>query len=381
MTVTTLLDCQQFYEALKRHRIDFFTGVPDSLLKNICAYITDHTPAEKHVITPNEGNAVALAAGYHLATGKTPLVYMQNSGLGNTVNPLTSLCDPEVYAVPMLLLIGWRGEPGVKDEPQHVKMGRINPALLDALEVPYEILPADWSQAEKVLEQAMETIRTTSAPFALLVRENTFGSHKLQCETDAVTNGLSREEAIAFVAERLPEESVVISTTGKISRELYELRERQDQGHARDFLVVGAMGHTSQIALGVAIGQPEKPVFCFDGDGSLLMHMGSLATAGVSGCGNFHHLVFNNYAHESVGGQPTVAGKLDIPAIARACGYRAAYKASTPQELKAMLDMVLAEDGPVLLEVLVEKGARADLGRPKEKPLENKRLFMETLQA
>lgn len=375
-----MLDCKQFYETLIANGIDFFAGVPDSLLQHICAYITDYAPENRHSITPNEGNAVALAAGYHLATGKMPLVYMQNSGFGNTINPLTSLTDPEVYAIPMLLLIGWRGAPGVKDEPQHVKMGRINPALLEALEIPYRILPADWTEAESILQSAIQYMQTSSSPFVLLVQEGTFAGYKLQKELPAVKNGLTREEAIAYAAARLPGNAVVVSTTGKISRELYEYREREGTGHGRDFLVVGSMGHTSQIALGIALAEPDRPVFCFDGDGSLLMHLGSLAAIGTSQCRTFHHLVFNNWAHESVGGQPTVAGQINLSQIAKACGYRGAYKASNLQELQAMLDMVISEGGPVLLEVLVEQGARPDLGRPREKPIENKRKFMEGLR-
>lgn len=373
-----MLDCSLFYQALADKGIAFFAGVPDSLLKNICAYITDHTPKQHHVITPNEGNALGLAVGYHLGTGKIPLVYMQNSGLGNIVNPLTSLADPEVYSIPMLLLIGWRGEPGVKDEPQHVKMGRINPAILDALETPYRILPKDWETAEAVLGEALQWIKIHNAPLALLVSEGTFQPYQLQSKLAQVSNQLSREAAIQYVASQLPEDAVIVSTTGKISRELYDYRKQQGIGHDRDFLVVGAMGHTAQIALGVALTQPDRPVFCLDGDGSVLMHMGSLATLGQSDCRNFYHIVLNNWAHESVGGQPTIAGDIDMPAIAKACGYRV-YQAKEQQSLAVVFPEFLASQGPVLLEVLVEKGSRADLSRPKETPQENKRKFMERL--
>ena len=379
MTVSTRIDCAQFFQNLTALGIRFYAGVPDSLLKNICAYITDHVDATHHLITPNEGNAVALAAGHYLATGDIPLVYMQNSGLGNAVNPLTSLSDPEVYAIPMLLLIGWRGQPGVKDEPQHVKMGRINPAVLETLEIPQAVLSADWQTAQQQLQTAVRTIRETSAPYALLVPDGVFENYKLQHAPEAITNGLSREAAIEIAATHLPPEAVVVATTGKISRELYEVRERQSQGHARDFLTVGSMGHASQIALGIALSQPGRPVFCFDGDGAVLMHMGALAAVGSSGCKNLVHIVFNNWAHESVGGQPTVGDRIHLPRIAEACGYQAAYRAHSGEELKSMLALAETEEGPVLLEVLVEKGSRADLARPKEKPVENKRLFMQTL--
>lgn len=380
IAISPKIECQHFYEELITHDVDFFTGVPDSLLKNICAYITDHSPKTKHIITPNEGNAVALASGYHLATGKIPLVYMQNSGLGNAINPLTSLADPEVYAIPMLLLIGWRGEPGVKDEPQHVKMGRINPAMLDVLEVPFAVLPTDWVTAQGVLETAIQSAKKNNTPFALLVRENTFAPYQMQGATPQIKNALSRETAIIYVAQSLPKEALVVATTGKISRELYEYRKRQKASHAQDFLVVGAMGHTAQIALGLALAQPKKYVFCLDGDGSVLMHMGSLGTIGAAGCVNFKHIILNNWAHESVGGQPTIAGCIDLPGIAKACGYQSVYRATTATKLTALMHDFLQTNGPSLLEIQVELGSRSDLGRPGEKPVENKRKFMEVFQ-
>ena len=374
-----MLDCQTFFNSLTRNQMTFYTGVPDSLLKDFCAYITDHVPAQHHLITPNEGNAIALATGYHLATGQVPVVYMQNSGLGNCINPLTSLSDPEVYGIPMLLLIGWRGEPGVKDEPQHVKMGRINPALLDALEIPYAILPSESQAAEQTVEQLLAQARKDSCPVALLVKKNTFEPYQLQSACDSDQNLLGREEAIQFVLDQLPDNARIVATTGKISREVYEYRDDQKASHHQDFLTVGAMGHASHIALGLAMNQPDKAIFCFDGDGAALMHLGGFATAGVYGSENFRHIIFNNVAHESVGGQPTMADRLSFTGIAHACGYQTVYRAESKSQLDETLNAFLNEPGPSLLEIVVRKGSRSDLIRPKTTPVENKRILMEAL--
>ena len=374
-----MIDCQLFYDSLTRNGVGFFTGVPDSLLKDICAYITDHVPAEEHIITPNEGNAIALATGYHLASKGVPLVYMQNSGFGNCINPLTSLTDPEVYAIPMVLLIGWRGEPGVKDEPQHVKMGRVNPALLEALEIPYEILPVEAEDALQTVARVVALAKEKSAPVALLVRKDTFSKYKLQKSAQNAIANLKREQAIQEVLKRLPENARVVGTTGKISREVYEYRDIEKTSHDRDFLTVGAMGHASHITLGLALGQPDKLVVCFDGDGAALMHMGGFASAGVYGPENFRHIIFNNAAHESVGGQPTVGDQISFTDIAKACGYKSVSRIEKGEELNGQLDAFLKQSGPSLLEIMVEKGSRDDLIRPKTTPIENKRVLMEAL--
>jgi len=271
-----MISCKKFYDYLAKGEIDFFTGVPDSLLKDICAYVSDNAPQKRNIIAANEGNAVALAAGYYLATGKIGLVYMQNSGLGNAVNPLTSLADPEVYSVPMLLLIGWRGEPGVKDEPQHVKMGKVTLNLLETLGMPYRILDEDY---ENKINDAIEYMKNNKAPYALVVKKGVFEEYKLQKKVK--TNyELNREGAIKTVVQLLDEMDVVVSTTGKTSRELFELRDSNKQGHEKDFLTVGSMGHSSSIALGIALEKPNRNVYCFDGDGALIMHMGALSTIG-----------------------------------------------------------------------------------------------------
>jgi phosphonopyruvate decarboxylase len=372
-----MLDCSAVYSLVREQSLRFFTGVPDSLLKDFCAYITDHVPQDEHVIAANEGNAVALAMGHFLGTGEPALVYMQNSGIGNAVNPLLSLADPEVYSIPMLLVIGWRGEPGVKDEPQHVKQGRRMTELLDAMEVPWFLLPSSIAEAGTTIAEAGRTMRERAGPVALLVRADTFGRYDLK--RDVVTGfPMNREDAVKCVAGRLQEEDVIVATTGKTSRELYEYRQAQGT-HRKDFLTVGGMGHTASIAMGIARARPERLVVCLDGDGSVIMHMGALGVIAHSGPANLLHVVINNGAHDSVGGQPTVGYDIDLPGIALACGYRESVSVSEPGEVEEQLDRLRRQSGPTLLEIKVNKGARADLGRPKSTPLANREALMSQL--
>jgi phosphonopyruvate decarboxylase len=374
-----VLDCKQFFDAMVGEGLGFYAGVPDSLLKDFCAYVTDHTAPSSHVITANEGSAMGLAAGHHLATGDVPVVYMQNSGFGNTVNPLTSLADAEVYAIPMILVVGWRGEPGKKDEPQHVKIGRVQEPLLAALEIEHAVLPDDFEAARATLQRAVARAKEKSAPFALLVRAGTFDKYKLK-SARTTDYAMTREEAIGACAEAIGASATIVCTTGMPSRELFEHRTRQAQDRASDFLTVGSMGHASQIALGVALKKPGSPIYCFDGDGAALMHLGGLSTIGALAPKNFRHIVFNNGAHDSVGGQPTVGFDVDLCAIAEACGYRAALRATNREELAAQLAELAALDGPVLLEVRVKTGARADVGRPTATPRASKEAFMARLR-
>ncbi|MBQ6781944.1 MAG: phosphonopyruvate decarboxylase [Treponema sp.] len=373
-----------FYDLLIKNGTDFFAGVPDSLLKNFCAYITDNAPAEKHIISANEGSATALASGYHFATGKIPLIYMQNSGEGNMINPLLSLVDPDVYSVPLLILIGWRGEPGVHDEPQHVKQGKVTCDLLDAMKVPYEVLTDDEAALPAQLEKAYSYIKKNSAPYALVIRKGTFDDYVLQ-NNIPVNAEMKREEAIEKVMLSASEKTAFISTTGMASRELYELREKHGMGHEKDFLTVGSMGHASQIALAVAMQKPARPIFCIDGDGATIMQMGGMATVGTRKPKNLVHFVMNNGAHDSVGGQPTVGLQIDIPAIARACGYEKVYSVKTKKELDDVLSEIKhafedEKNALTFVEVKVSKGARKDLGRPKSTPQENKKALMEFLK-
>ena len=369
-----MINVQEAYDALIESGVDMFTGVPDSLLKNFCAYVTDTAPSHKHIIAANEGNAVGIAAGHYLATGKPALVYMQNSGLGNTVNPLLSLADEKVYSIPMVLMIGWRGEPGVHDEPQHVKQGEVTLALLDAMQIPYAVLE-DISQIKQMVALAMER----KAPTALVIRKGTFGSYKLK-NASHNDNPLSREEALKLVVEHLRKDDVIVSTTGKLSRELFELREARKEGHGHDFLTVGSMGHSSSIALGIALEKPERRVFCFDGDGAFIMHTGALGINASMQPRNFFHILFNNGAHESVGGQPTIGFRLDATGIAKASGYRHVLTATTQEEMMEALKQLETLDGPVLLELRVAINSRDDLGRPTTTPIENKDAFMSELR-
>jgi len=372
-----MIQPKAFIERLQQGGIDFFAGVPDSLLKNLCAYITDNVAREKNIIAANEGNAVGLAAGYHLATGKVGCVYMQNSGEGNIVNPLLSLVDEDVCRIPMLLIIGWRGEPGVHDEPQHVKQGKVTLSLLEAMHVPYAVLDEHWEQQ---VQQAVETIHKTNGVYTLIIRKGTFDEYVLQNQTVS-SLPLTREEAIKLVVDKLQEDDIVVSTTGMISRELFEYREAKQQGHGADFLTVGSMGHASQIALGIALQKPERRVFVFDGDGALLMHMGGMAIIGDYCPNNLVHIVFNNGAHDSVGGQPTVGQKIDVVSIAKAVGYTDVTSVDNKEALFDALKQ-LGESrmkGVSLININVRKGNRKDLGRPTTTPVQNKEAFMKNL--
>ena len=371
-----------FIEALREKGIDCFAGVPDSLLKNICAYITDHFDAEHNIIAANEGAAVGLAAGHYLATGKPACVYMQNSGEGNIINPLASLTDQEVYNIPVLLLIGWRGRPGVHDEPQHVKQGKVTTGLLNVMGVNYEVLSKEEDKAEKQIAKAIKALQNKEV-FALVIEKDTFEDYKLQnVEVNDLT--MTREEAIQTVAAALGEKDCIVSTTGMISRELFEYRAAMNQGHERDFLTVGSMGHASQIALGIAMAKTDRKVWCFDGDGAAIMHMGSMAIVANKAPKNYVHVVFNNGAHDSVGGQPTVGLKIDLPAVAKAVGYKATIRVSSKEELEKELSTLNSQlstlGGPILLEVQVKKGNRKDLGRPTTTPIQNKEALMTFLK-
>ena len=368
-----------FIEKLKESNIDFFAGVPDSLLKNICAYITDTLPHEQNIIAANEGGAMGIAAGYHLATGRIPVVYMQNSGEGNIINPLASLTDKEVYNIPVLLLIGWRGRPGVHDEPQHVKQGKVTTGLLNTMGINYTVLSKDEEAAAKQIKTAVEYMLKTNECYALVIEKDTFDAYTLKNKVESGLT-LAREEAIETVVEALPPTAAVVSTTGMISRELFEIRERKGQGHGHDFLTVGSMGHASQIALGIALQQPNRPVYCFDGDGAAIMHMGNMAITASMQPSNYVHVVFNNGAHDSVGGQPTVGLQIDLPAIAKAVGYKQIYSVETKETLQETLSKVKMANGPVLVEVRVKKGNRKDLGRPTTTPIQNKEALMDFLK-
>lgn len=373
-----MVSVEKFYDTLRNCGVKLFTGVPDSLLKNLCAYITDNSDSFHNIIAANEGAAVGIAAGHYMATGEVPVVYMQNSGIGNAVNPLMSLADEKVYSLPILLIIGWRGEPGVHDEPQHVKQGEVTLPLLDAMEIPYVILSDDDSSALPAVQMIVNDCKKLSRPHAIVIRKNTFGKYRLKNE--AVNDyPLSREEALTRIVKSLDNDSVIVSTTGKLSRELFELRESSGQDHSHDFLTVGSMGHASSISLGIALEKPERRVYCFDGDGAFIMHMGAITNVGAVAPKNYVHVVYNNGAHESVGGQPTLGFGIDMCAIAKACGYKEAVTITTGDEFEELSKTINTIEGPVLVELRVRIDSRENLGRPTTTPIENKEAFMKFL--
>ena len=373
------LDPAELHRVLSENGIEFYAGVPDSLLKDFIAYLSEHTPLERHVIAANEGGAIALAAGYHLATGRIAAVYLQNSGLGNAINPLTSLVDPEVYGIPVLLIVGWRGMPGVADEPQHRKQGRVTTGQLDVLGFPYVELTPDVTDLHDAVSGLLARMNAGRTPGVLLVAPGTFSRYRPSV-SPAPRFGMRREDALRIVLDRLDPLDVVVCTTGMASREVFEARERAGQAHDQDFLTVGSMGHCSQIALGLALAQPDRRTICLDGDGSVIMHMGALAIIGARGPANLHHVVINNGVHDSVGAQPTVGFSIDLPAIAAACGYRATRRVGSIAEVASALGELGGQNGPTLLEIRVDPGAREDLGRPTLTPAENKERLMEFLR-
>ncbi len=373
-----MIDPNRLFDLLRERGVRLFAGVPDSLLKEFCACIAARVEGIEHIITANEGNAIALAAGHHLATGAVPLIYMQNSGLGNAVNPLASLADADVYRIPLILVVGWRGEPGHKDEPQHVKQGRITASLLDLLEIPTWVVGAE-SDPVDLLNDVFRNLEKNQAPVALLVQEGAFSKFNKPMKPKPQPSFL-REDALRRLLELTSQDDLIVSTTGKTSRELFELRVAR-QERPRDFLTVGSMGHTSSIALGLALGVPGRRVICLDGDGSLLMHMGAMAIIGDLKPANLVHVLLNNAAHESVGGQPTVAGRMDFRAVVAGCGYRSFHQASSLEEIDQAWETIQASDGPCLLEIRIDKGSRDNLGRPSSTPEENKHAFIEASRA
>jgi phosphonopyruvate decarboxylase len=378
-TLRDFLPTNVFYNQLKERGFDFYTGVPDSLLKDFCGYVTDNAPPNKHIIAANEGTAVAIAAGYHMATRKFPVVYLQNSGLGNTINPLLSLVDPRVYKIPMLFLIGWRGEPGRKDEPQHLVQGAVMNGLLTDCGVKYEVL-ADYEEgAAACLDSALHHLTTRGSPYAFLVKRQCFYNYKILSE---VKNDfpVNREEALVLTSNSIGRFDPVVASTGFISRELYEIREKQGIFHGQDFYSVGSMGHASSIAMGIALAKPSRNVYCLDGDGAAIMHMGAMAQIGGRDLPNFKHILYNNCSHDSVGGQPTVGDTTDFASLAKATGYKYVDSATTESEIITSLENIKKAHGPAFLEIKVKRQTRKDLGRPKGLPRENKEKFMGFLE-
>ena len=355
---------------------DFYTGVPDSQLKALCDYLmnTFGIDQKHHMIAANEGNCTALAAGYNLATGKVPVVYMQNSGEGNIINPVASLLNDKVYGIPMIFVVGWRGEPGIHDEPQHIYQGEVTIQLLEDMDIKCFIVGKDTTEDE--LASVMSDYREILAEgkdVAFVIRKGALEyDQKVVYKND---NEMIREEIIRHIVAATGEDPIV-STTGKASRELFEIREANGQEHKYDFLTVGSMGHSSSIALGVALNKPEKRIWCIDGDGAVLMHMGAMAVVGANAPKNMIHIVINNGAHETVGGMPTVAANMNVVSIAKACGYSNAVSVNSYEALDRELEIAKSRDELSLIEVKCSIGARADLGRPTTTAMENKENFV-----
>ena len=361
--------------------IDFYTGVPDSFLKGLCdeLFARFGTDSPHHIVAHNEGGAIGLCAGHYLATGKPALCYMQNSGLGNAVNPLTSLTDPQVYSVPCLLVIGWRGEPGVKDEPQHIKQGAITLSLLDLLGIPYKVLSADTSAenfhaAFSCLANALQNGRSA----ALVVRKGSLSSNLHPVHVNDAS--LTREKAAKIILQAAGKDDCFVSTTGKLSREVFEIRETRKEDHSRDFLTVGSMGHASMIALGIAEAKPERRIWCLDGDGAVMMHLGALPLIAQRAPANFVHTVIDNGAHETVGGMPVCSGALNLTALAEAAGYKEVITADSEASLCDALKKAASLPGPLFLVIRCACGARSDLGRPTTTPIQNRDSFMNYLK-
>ena len=358
---------------------DFYTGVPDSLLKPLCdsLYRRYGSDPSHHVIAANEGNAAALAAGYYLSSGLPAVVYMQNSGEGNIINPLASLLNEKVYGIPVIFIVGWRGEPGVPDEPQHVFQGEVTLTLLKDMGIACNViddttLPEDFRKIHTSMKEALDKGHC----IAYVIRKGAFSSDGAAEYTDI--GRLRREKVVEKIAEASFGD-VIVSTTGKISRELFEIREKNGEAHGRDFLCVGSMGHASSIAMGIALNRPDIRVWCIDGDGAFLMHMGAAAVIGKAAPQNLIHVVLNNGAHETVGGMPTAAANVDLPAIALACGYRHVLRAENEVELDEVLDYLRGAKELSFCEIRCALGSRSDLGRPTTTPKENRDALMETL--
>lgn len=374
-----MLDLNKLFTSLDDIGVDFFTGVPDSLLNDFCLYLTKNFPDGQHVMAANEGNAIAIAAGHYMATGKIPVVYMQNSGIGNATNPLLSLTHPCVYSIPMILVIGWRGDPAIKDHAQHKKQGELTPILMKDMDIPYQVLDSEETAIEKFV-WAAEKARKTSAPVALIAKKAILTQKEKKQEYPESTL-MNREEAISAVLDVLGKDAIYLATTGRATRELHEQMEIKGIGHEREFLNVGAMGHLSSIGLGLALGKPDKKVVVFDGDAAAVMHMGSLATNCRYKASNLIHIVLNNGVNESVGGQLSAGQIINLTDVAKACGYTTLPTAiQTKEDLQRALKSLPDGEMPSFIDVFVCQGIRRDMPKLSIQHQEAKDAFMKHLK-
>ncbi len=374
-----MIKCEDFFKILKDNNLTFFTGIPDSTFKEWMKFIIEKDPELlRNIVACNECEAIAIATGYHLATKKFGIVYLQNSGLGKTVNPLTSLCDREVYSIPILMMIGWRGEPGTKDAPQHKKMGKITLSLLDTLQIPYKILEPDIKLIQTHVSEAISYLKEKKGPFALIIKPNLFQKYS---DSEIAENSyeINREDAITFLMENLTSEGIIISSTGHLSRELYEYREEREKDHYKSFYNIGSMGCASSIGLGIALQKPNRRIVVFDGDGAAIMQFGTFSTVGKYKPTNFVQIIFNNNTHESTGGQPTNSDSVDFCEVALASNYKSAYLVNTLTELGEIIPEIKTRDGPILIVINIKRGTKAELKRPNKNPEEYKEDFMKYL--
>lgn len=357
-----MIETKKIFSYLKKKDIKFFTGVPDSILKDTSIYL-EKLNKEKHVVTHNEGGAIALGAGYFLKNKKIPCIYLQNSGLGNTINPLISMAHKNVYSIPMLLIIGWRGAPNQDDEPQHILQGKITKKMLNLMNVDYCILDKnkDLSKLGKLIDIAKKKQKIV----ACLIKKNVIKKkvNTFLKNTTSISK-LKRYQVLDYIISKNTKNLKIFSTTGYTSRELFQLR-KEKKSKAKDFYNVGAMGHTSMIALGYSINNKKNKILCLDGDGSLLMHMGSLSVIGENSAKNFKHIVFNNQQHESVGGQRTPLKKSNLKTLCLSCGYKRYFFAKTFKDFKKNYKLFLSSKGPTFFELLISPGSVNNLGRPK----------------
>ena len=374
-----MIKCEDFFDILKKKNLTFFTGIPDSTFKDLIKFLCDKdNKLLKNLIACNECEAIAISAGHYLSTHEVGIVYMQNSGLGKAVNPLTSLCDPDIYSIPILLMIGWRGEPGEIDAPQHKKMGKVTISLLETLDIPYCVLKPDLREIEIELEKALKYFREREGPYAFVIKRNFFYEYTMEKEKK-VDFELSREDAIKIIMNKIDIDTLIISTTGYTSRELFEYRESTKRDHFKSFYNIGSMGCASSIGLGIALNRKERVVI-FDGDAAAIMQMGAFSTIGKYSPPNLTHIIFDNQAHESTGGQPTNSPAIDFVKIALACNYKSAQIVKTEDELKDSLKNLKNKKGPNLLLIKIKMGSNSNLRRPEKLPTEYKEKFMNFLR-
>jgi phosphonopyruvate decarboxylase len=374
-----MINTNQFLSFARKIGIEFFTGVPDSLLMEFSKYLDKNFGSENHIIAANEGGAIGLAIGYNLATSKVPLIYLQNSGFGNIINPIVSIADKNIFSIPMVLLIGWRGEPGFKDEPQHLKQGQITLKLLEDLDIPYFVLHKETREACKQLNKLYEIAHKNQKPVALVVKKDSFSPTKT-IEKNSSLNYSLRFDVLNTILNLVENSDIIVSTTGKTSREIFQIKSENENIKNPCFYTIGGMGHCSQIALGISINNKQNKVFCIDGDGSFIMHLGSNAITANYGASKLYHIILNNESHESVGGQPTIANKLDFKNLSKGLGYREYKCLKSIKDIKDFFGDTDKIIGPILIEIKIEKGSSSSLGRPTKTPLEQKSDFISEIK-